>query len=33
MKHPMKKIEMVDLRSQYEKLKADIDRSISGVLD
>jgi UDP-2-acetamido-2-deoxy-ribo-hexuluronate aminotransferase len=29
----MKKIEMVDLRSQYDRLKADIDRSISGVLD
>jgi dTDP-4-amino-4,6-dideoxygalactose transaminase len=29
----MKKIEMVDLRSQYERLKADIDRSISGVID
>jgi len=29
----MKKIEMVDLRSQYDRLKADIDRSISGVID
>ena len=27
----MKKIEMVDLRSQYERLKADIDSAISGV--
>jgi len=32
-KHPMKKIEMVDLRSQYDRLKADIDRAISGVID
>jgi UDP-2-acetamido-2-deoxy-ribo-hexuluronate aminotransferase len=32
-KDPMKKIEMVDLRSQYDRLKADIDRSISGVID
>jgi hypothetical protein len=30
---PMKKIEMVDLRSQYDRLKPDIDRSISGVID
>jgi dTDP-4-amino-4,6-dideoxygalactose transaminase len=29
----MKKIEMVDLRSQYDRLKADIDRAISGVID
>lgn len=32
-KHPMKKIEMVDLRSQYDRLKADIDRAISEVID
>lgn len=29
----MKKIEMVDLRSQYERLKADIDSAISGVIN
>lgn len=29
----MKKIEMVDLRSQYERLKADIDSAISGVVN
>ena len=29
----MKKIEMVDLRSQYLRLKADIDRAIAGVID
>jgi UDP-2-acetamido-2-deoxy-ribo-hexuluronate aminotransferase len=29
----MKKIEMVDLRSQYERLKADIDNAVSGVLN
>jgi dTDP-4-amino-4,6-dideoxygalactose transaminase len=28
----MKKIEMVDLRSQYERLKADIDSAIAGVI-
>ncbi len=28
----MKKIEMVDLRSQYERLKADIDNAIAGVI-
>jgi dTDP-4-amino-4,6-dideoxygalactose transaminase len=28
----MKKIEMVDLRSQYERLKADIDSAVAGVL-
>ena len=28
----MKKIEMVDLRSQYERYKADIDNAISGVI-
>jgi UDP-2-acetamido-2-deoxy-ribo-hexuluronate aminotransferase len=28
----MKKIEMVDLRSQYERYKADIDSAISGVI-
>ncbi|HNX83727.1 MAG: DegT/DnrJ/EryC1/StrS family aminotransferase [Bacteroidales bacterium] len=28
----MKKIEMVDLRSQYERLKADIDNAITGVI-
>ncbi len=28
----MKKIEMVDLRSQYDRLKADIDNAISGVI-
>jgi len=28
----MKKIEMVDLRSQYERLKADIDSAVSGVI-
>lgn len=28
----MKKIEMVDLRSQYERHKADIDNAISGVI-
>ena len=31
--YPMKKIEMVDLRSQYIRLKADIDSAISGVID
>jgi dTDP-4-amino-4,6-dideoxygalactose transaminase len=31
--HPMKKIEMVDLRSQYLRLKADIDRAVSGVIE
>mgnify|MGYP001206636955 CR=1 FL=1 len=30
---PMKKIEMVDLRSQYDRLKSDIDRAIEGVID
>ncbi|MDZ7633678.1 MAG: DegT/DnrJ/EryC1/StrS family aminotransferase [Bacteroidales bacterium] len=29
---PMHKIEMVDLRSQYERLKADIDSAIAGVI-
>jgi UDP-2-acetamido-2-deoxy-ribo-hexuluronate aminotransferase len=29
----MRKIEMVDLRSQYKTLKADIDNAISGVID
>lgn len=29
----MKKIEMVDLRSQYERLKADIDNAISEVIN
>ncbi|MBE0667656.1 MAG: aminotransferase class I/II-fold pyridoxal phosphate-dependent enzyme, partial [Bacteroidales bacterium] len=29
----MKKIDMVDLRSQYSRLKADIDNAISGVID
>ena len=29
----MKKIEMVDLRSQYMRLKADIDNAISGVIE
>ncbi len=29
---PMKKIEMVDLRSQYERLKADIDSAVAGVI-
>ncbi len=29
----MRKIEMVDLRSQYERLKADIDNAISGVIN
>jgi UDP-2-acetamido-2-deoxy-ribo-hexuluronate aminotransferase len=29
----MKKIEMVDLRSQYERLKADTDSAISGVIN
>ena len=33
IKYPMKKIEMVDLRSQYERLKADIDSAISGVVN
>lgn len=28
----MKKIEMVDLRSQYERLKADIDSAVAGVI-
>jgi dTDP-4-amino-4,6-dideoxygalactose transaminase len=28
----MKKIEMVDLRSQYERLKADIDNAVAGVI-
>jgi len=28
----MKKIEMVDLWSQYERLKADIDNAIAGVI-
>ena len=28
----MKKIEMVDLRSQYERLKADIDNAMTGVI-
>jgi len=28
----MKKIEMVDLRSQYDRLKADIDNAIAGVI-
>lgn len=28
----MKKIEMVDLRSQYDRLKADIDNAIAGVV-
>lgn len=32
-KHPMKKIEMVDLRSQYLRLKADIDSAVSGVIE
>ncbi len=31
--HPMKKIEMVDLRSQYLRLKADIDSAVSGVIE
>lgn len=31
--HPMKKIEMVDLRSQYLRLKADIDSAFSGVIE
>lgn len=29
----MRKIEMVDLRSQYERLKPDIDNAISGVIN
>jgi len=29
----MKKIEMVDLKSQYNRLKADIDKAIAGVID
>jgi len=29
----MKKIEMVDLRSQYERLKADIDNAVAGVIN
>ncbi len=29
----MKKIEMVDLRSQYSRIKADIDRAVSGVIE
>jgi dTDP-4-amino-4,6-dideoxygalactose transaminase len=29
----MKKIEMVDLRSQYERLKADIDSAVAGVIN
>ena len=29
----MKKIEMVDLRTQYERLKADIDNSVAGVIN
>jgi dTDP-4-amino-4,6-dideoxygalactose transaminase len=29
----MKKIEMVDLRSQYERLKADIDNGVAGVIN
>ena len=28
----MKKIEMVDLRTQYERLKADIDSAVAGVI-
>ncbi len=28
----MKKIEMVDLRSQYERLKADLDNAVAGVI-
>lgn len=28
----MQKIEMVDLRSQYERLKADIDSAVAGVI-
>ncbi len=33
IKYAMKKIEMVDLASQYERLKADIDSAISGVVN
>jgi len=29
----MKKIEMVDLRTQYERLKADIDNGVAGVIN
>ena len=29
----MKKIDMVDLRSQYERLKADIDNAVAGVIN
>lgn len=29
----MKKIEMVDLRSQYERLKADLDSAVAGVIN
>ncbi|MDM8001719.1 MAG: DegT/DnrJ/EryC1/StrS family aminotransferase [Bacteroidota bacterium] len=29
----MKKIEMVDLRTQYERLKADIDKGVAGVIN
>ena len=29
----MKKIQMVDLQSQYEKIKSDVDRGIQEVID
>ena len=29
----MKKIQMVDLQSQYQKIKAEVDRGIQEVID